>query len=78
MKKSTVISKRPLEPKNLDFDFLYQEAIRFLQQLSGEVWTDYNIHDPGVTILEYLCYALTDLGYRTNLDIRDILFAKEN
>jgi hypothetical protein len=77
LKKSTTISKRPLEPKNLDYDFLFNEAIRYLQQLSGDIWTDYNIHDPGVTILEYLCYAITDLGYRTSLDIKDLLNAKE-
>ena len=33
-----------------------------LQELCGETWTDYNLHDPGVSILEQLCYGLTDLG----------------
>ncbi|SVD38771.1 uncharacterized protein METZ01_LOCUS391625, partial [marine metagenome] len=23
-----------------------------LQEFSGETWTDYNLHDPGITILE--------------------------
>lgn len=76
MKKSTTISTRSLEPKNLDYDFVYNEAIRYLQQMSGDIWTDYNIHDPGVTILEYLSYALTDLGYRTSLSVEDILYAR--
>lgn len=78
MKKSTIISKRPLSPKNLDYDFLYNEAIKYLQELSGEIWTDYNIHDPGVTILEYLCYGITDLGYRTELSVEDLLYARIN
>ena len=24
----------------------------FSQKISGDIWTDYNAHDPGVTILE--------------------------
>src|SRR5690606_12730294 len=36
-------------------------------------WTDFNTHDPGITILEQLCYAITDLGYRTNLAIPELL-----
>jgi len=59
--------------KALDFDFLRQEGIRLLQKMSGTEWTDYNLHDPGVTILEYLCYALTDLAYRTNFDFEDLI-----
>ena len=38
-----------------------------IRALSGKVWTDHNLHDPGITTLEALCYALTDLGYRTEL-----------
>jgi hypothetical protein len=77
LKQSTTISNQPLEPKNLDYHFLYEEAIRYLQKLSGDIWTDFNIHDPGVTILEYLCYGITDLGYRTNLDVKDLLYAND-
>src|SRR5262245_59577183 len=36
-------------------------------------WTDYNTHDPGITILEVLSYAITELAYRTNFPIADIL-----
>src|SRR5690606_23256731 len=34
-----------------------------------------NSHDPGVTILEQLCYAITDLAYRINYPISDLLGA---
>jgi hypothetical protein len=27
-------------------------------------WTDTNAHDPGVTVLEVICYAITDMQYR--------------
>ena len=63
-------------PEYLDFERLRSEGIRHIQGLAGEIWTDHNSHDPGITLLEVLCYALTDLGYRTNLDIHD-LFAPD-
>jgi hypothetical protein len=60
-----------------NFEFLRQHGIELLQQLSGNIWTDYNLHDPGVTILEHLCFVFTDLAYRTDFSIQDIL-ATEN
>lgn len=48
-----------------------------LQELAGEAWTDYNAHDPGVTLLEQLCYAITDVAYRIDLDITDLLATDE-
>jgi hypothetical protein len=53
-------------------DFLHL-GLKHCQQLGGDLWTDFNEHDPGVTILEQLCFALTDLAYRTSFDIKDIL-----
>ena len=61
------------EPDTLDYDNLRKIAIDLVQKYSGSVWTDYNLHDPGVTIIEALCFALTDLAYRTNFPIEDIL-----
>jgi len=31
------------------------------------------LHDPGVTILEQLCYALTDINYRSDYTVEDLL-----
>ncbi|BDD06434.1 hypothetical protein [Aureibacter tunicatorum] len=62
----------------IDARFLYSRGIAYLQQLSGSKWTDYNIHDPGVTILEQLCFAITDLTYRTRFDINDHLHDQNN
>ena len=61
-------------PKGMDYDFLRKEAIAYTQKFSGDIWTDYNAHDPGVTILEQFTYALTYISFRTNLDIETILF----
>lgn len=67
------ISNVPPEHPALDYAFLRQEGIRYLEKLSGHLWTDYNAHDPGITILEQLCYAITDLAHRVNYDLPDLL-----
>jgi len=61
--------KKPAE----DFSFLREKGIKHIEALSSDLWTDYNIHDPGITILESLCYAITDLSYRMGYRIEDIL-----
>ena len=59
--------------KSQRFDELLSEGIDFIQKFSGEKWTDYNYHDPGITLLEQICYAITDLGYKSNFPIEDLL-----
>ncbi|MGK0388253.1 MAG: hypothetical protein ACI94Y_000981 [Maribacter sp.] len=77
MEKPISLTTNPILRKGMDYYFLRKEGIRLLQELSGETWTDYNHHDPGVTILEQLCFAFTDLGYRTDFELED-LFRPEN
>jgi hypothetical protein len=73
LENKKVIRKRdPDFPQYLDFNKLRSEGIAYLGKLSGQIWTDHNVHDPGITILEMLCYAILDLGYRTNLPEEDI------
>jgi len=74
MEKPITLSKSPSEHPGLRFDELFREGIRMAQTHSGRIWTDYNYHDPGVTILEYLVYALMDLAYRTNMPVEDLFF----
>ena len=78
MPETITISKEKPAVKSMDFDFLKAEGIRRIQEMAGNIWTDYNEHDPGVTILEALCYALTDLGYRTSFDMKDLLAPNPN
>lgn len=73
MNPPITIPTAPLEHPAMDYAILRQEGIRLLERLGGQVWTDFNTHDPGITILEQLCYAITDLGYRINHDIKDLL-----
>jgi hypothetical protein len=60
-------------PPALDYAALRAEGLTYLQQLSGQTWTDYNDHDPGVTLLEALCFALTDVSYRAALPVPTLL-----
>ena len=60
----------------MDYDALRAFGIDYIQKISGKLWTDFNIHDPGVTILEAVCFALSDLAYRTNFAIQDLLTPK--
>lgn len=73
MKPESFIKRRQPDPDGLDFDGLRKEGVRLVQSLSGDIWTDYNLHDPGVTILETLCYALTDLAYQSDFEVADYL-----
>jgi hypothetical protein len=65
------ISKQASAEEGLDFNALRDAGIKQVQALSGLRWTDFNLHDPGVTILEALCYCLSDLAYRTGFDVAD-------
>ncbi|MCU0837332.1 MAG: hypothetical protein MUE49_01255 [Rhodospirillales bacterium] len=63
----------PPEHPILDYDGLVREGLRQLERMSDGQWTDFNSHDPGITILETLCYALTDIGYRIFHPVPDLL-----
>jgi hypothetical protein len=73
MTTSPVISSNTPLPPGMDYGLLRREAIDFIEKLGSDYWTDYNTSDPGITILEALCYAISDLSYRLDFDIKDIL-----
>jgi hypothetical protein len=73
MVESVSIKRRKSSDNELSFENLRSEAIKLLQRFSGQTWTDYNLHDPGITILEQLIYALTDLIYRSDFAVEDYL-----
>jgi len=73
MADSTFIDRdRALAPAQ-DYTNLRELGMERIRELSGSLWTDHNTHDPGVTILETLAYAITDLGYRTGFSTADLL-----
>src|SRR6056297_1125003 len=71
--ESKLIPKHIATNDDRDFDFLKRKGLEHIEAMSRKLWTDYNSHDPGVTILEALCYAITDLGNRIQFPIRDLL-----
>jgi hypothetical protein len=60
---------RDPDSRAMEFAALRAEAIRHIQLLAGDTWTDHNLHDPGITILEQMCYGLTELAYRADASI---------
>ena len=56
-----------------NFEYLRAAGQEYIEKLSSTLWTDYNTHDPGITMLEILCYAITELGYRADFPIEDVL-----
>lgn len=60
-------------PEEELYNLLQQKSLRQVQQMSGKVWTDYNPHDPGVTILDLLNYVLWELDYQLSFDLEDYL-----
>lgn len=73
MQDSITIQKHPVLSDSSNYELLRKKGLEYIEQLGSSVWTDYNIHDPGITFLELLSYAITDLGYRTSIDIKDLL-----
>ncbi len=73
MKDELSLQQEVFNNPAMDYSSLRQEAMRQLERLTGSEWTDFNEHDPGITILEQLCYALTDLAYRIDFSLPELL-----
>jgi len=76
--KHIKISKKVSTLDDLDFDFLKSKGIEYIESMGGSLWSDMNVHDPGVTILETLSYAITDLGNRINLPIESLIASTDD
>ncbi len=66
------------QPNPLDYDQLKAYGLEYIRSIANKQWTDFNLHDPGVTILEALCFSLTDLAYRTRFSMADLLTEENN
>ena len=73
MIETVTIPKHTSTQDDRDYSFLRQVGMQHIETMSSKLWTDYNTHDPGITFLEALCYAITDLGYRINAPIPDLV-----
>ena len=72
-KKDNFFSEYTATNDVLDIDFLKERGISFVQEMSGNKWTDFNLHDPGLTILEIICLAINELGYRSDHEIHELI-----
>ena len=52
---------------------LKEQALALVQTVCGDGWTDHNIGDPGITLLDVLAFVISDLGFRLNFPIRELL-----
>lgn len=74
--KDIFIKKRPKDDNY--YSELQSRTLKRLGELSGKIWTDFNAHDPGITISDYLNYALYDLHYRLQFPFEAYLFSAED
>lgn len=70
------ISRSETYPLYKDYNALIEWGYELIARYSGAIWTNYNTSDPGITILQNLCYALTELGHKADLPVNDILTDK--
>ncbi len=77
MSNADTISSAPPARVAMDFDALREGGMELIRKWAGESWTDHNVHDPGITILEACSYAMTELGLRLQLDIGDLVRSGE-
>lgn len=61
------------DPRQSLYAGLQEQTLETVQRLSGRVWTDFNPHDPGVTLGEAANYALTELDYKLGFPLVDYL-----
>jgi hypothetical protein len=73
MSELPTISPSPPALHSMDYERLRQIGMEHIRRLAARSWTDHNSHDPGITMLKVLAYAITDLGHRLHLPIADIL-----
>lgn len=78
MADSNKISRATPKYTDMDYAALREKGLEKIQKNAAETWTDHNLHDPGITILEQLCVGITDLGYRNDYLIKDLIAQDSN
>ena len=73
MSDTGTVAKNPSLPTAQDYLQLRQLAMNFLDNGGSATWTDFNVHDPGITFIEMLAYGITDLAYRQDMPMPTLL-----
>jgi hypothetical protein len=78
MSEPVTISSAPPARVAMNYSALREGGMELIRRWAGASWTDHNIHDPGITILEACSYAMTELGLRVQLEVGDLLRSGES
>jgi len=78
MSEPAAISSAPPARVSMNYAALREGGMELIRRWAGQSWTDHNIHDPGITILEASSYAMTELGLRLQQDVADLLRSGES
>jgi hypothetical protein len=73
MAQPPAISAAPPPRRAQDFAILREVAMDEVRARAGLTWTDHNAHDAGISILEAVCYAITELGLKLDQDLPDLI-----
>jgi hypothetical protein len=55
---------RPNKPVDRTYEDLRRAGLERVEPAGSEAWTDHNIHDPGMSVMDAVCYGLSDLACR--------------
>ena len=77
MNDTVRLSQTPPDRTSMNYAALRESGMELIRQLAKDTWTDHNVHDPGITLLEAFSYAMTELGLRLQLDVADLLRSGE-
>lgn len=77
MTETLRLSTAPPARVSQDYSALRERGMEWIRLWAKDSWTDHNVHDPGITLLEAASYAMTELGLKLQLDIADLLRSGE-
>ena len=60
------------QPQGNEFEQLLEKGLNLLQSPDAGGWTDHNLHDPGITVLEALAFAMSELQMKGETDMQDL------
>lgn len=73
-----LLNLQELKKEESIFDSLQKNALETIRELSGQLWTDHAPHDPGITTLDILNYALSELDYQMSFPLEQYLTGSNN
>lgn len=65
------------EEQRETFQELRERGLELIKEWMPDTWNDYNVHDPGIMLLELVCLTLVELGEKTQQEIRDLLASED-